>query len=87
MGSKGGQPCHPCRGGERWAPEEGSPANAAPSGFHLSYQVAARRPLSFGLHLGGKNSCLLERSGRVPWGRAAGRKGRDLELRALPCTV
>ena len=26
MGSRGGQPCHPCRGGERWAPEEGSPA-------------------------------------------------------------
>ena len=70
-------------GGEKWAPEEGSSAIPAPSGFHLSYQVAARRPLSFGLHLGRKNTCLLERSGRVPWSRAAGLKGRDLALRAL----
>ena len=26
----------------------------------------------------------MERNGQLPWGRAAGRKGRDLELRARP---
>lgn len=52
--------------------------------FAFPIRRQARRPLSFGLYLGRKNTCLVERSGRFPRGRAAGRKGRDLELRARP---
>ena len=51
--------------------------------FAFPIRRQARR-LSFGLYLGRKNTCLVERNGQLPWGRAAGRKGRYLELRARP---